>query len=147
MTSALMEARNITKRFGGGHPSTTEAAQVLAKVLAGQRRYGEAESILRASLAAMKPAGGEEYERFQTLSELGALAAAQRHWSTAEPLLREAYAGLLDLAQSTQGLDSVRETGERLVDLYTAQGESAQAVDWRQRVAADAARLAVRVAK
>ncbi len=115
-----------------------ELVELGANLLA-QKRYAEAEPVLRDCLAVRRAKQPGTADVFWTQSLLGAALLGQQKYADAEPLLLQAYEGLSQSAKSPEqrhhGLATpghLATARERLVQLYDAWGQPAEAAKWRQ---------------
>jgi serine/threonine protein kinase/tetratricopeptide (TPR) repeat protein len=107
-----------------------------------QRRWTEAESILRESLAVQQTQAPDAWKTFHTQSLLGGALAGQGKYADAEPLLVQGYEGMKARSTRIRRDDKVCliEALERLVELCEARGREAEAGRWRNELAAERAR-------
>jgi hypothetical protein len=81
--------------------------------------------------------------RYRLMTLLGYASAGLQRWSTAEPLLRDGYEGLVRNASVAQDQEDVADAGELVIQAYTQWGKQpAATAEWKQRVAGDRIRLA-----
>jgi tetratricopeptide (TPR) repeat protein len=106
-----------------------------------QKKYADAESILRESLVVLETKAPEVWDRFVAQSMLGAALLGRKKYAEAEPHLVQGYQGMNKTAPSrgdrslppTPG--QLRTEGlERLVQLYDAWGKPDQATKWRKEL-------------
>jgi eukaryotic-like serine/threonine-protein kinase len=105
-----------------------------------QKRYAEAEPILRECLASRRDKRPEARETFHAQSLLGAALLGQQKYAETEPLLVQAYQGMIQLEKDPgQGRhdpsikERLTDALERLVQLYDAWGMKDQADEWRRK--------------
>jgi tetratricopeptide (TPR) repeat protein len=109
----------------------------LGGILLQERKYAEAESLLRECLTFREQNQPVDWETFQTKSSLGGSLLGQKNYAEAEPLLLAGYAGI---QQCKIKLDAPRFKSSlnlaiaRLVQLYEASGEPGKATIWRARM-------------
>lgn len=100
-----------------------------------QKKWIEAEAMLRDSLAIRAKKEPDSWTPFQTKSLLGAALLGQAKYDEAEPLLLEGYEGLKQreakIPPQAKHL-RLREAVERLVELYDARGMQDRADEWRK---------------
>ena len=88
----------------------------------------------------MERCWANEAYRPYVLSLLGASLAGQKKYADAEPFLLQGYQGLqqrqASLAPHLNAPRRITESLERLVQLYDAWGQPAQAAEWKQKLAA-----------
>ncbi|MEK7686128.1 MAG: tetratricopeptide repeat protein [Verrucomicrobiota bacterium] len=104
-----------------------------------QQKYAEAESLLREASPLMEKHWPDAAYRFYVMSLLGASLAGQQKHAEAEPLLLQGFHGLQQRQASIPAYlrptRRIRESIERLVQLYDAWGQPAKAAEWRQKLA------------
>jgi serine/threonine protein kinase len=129
--SYLKQAR---KQLGADHPTTTAHMAVLGLNLLQQKKYAQAEALLRDCLAIRDKKQPELWTTFNTRSLLGAALAGQQRYADAEPLLLEGYHGMKERDKTIppQAKAHLKEALERLVRLYDAWGKKDKADQWRK---------------
>jgi len=121
------------QRFGADHPVTAARMAALGTNLLHQHKYAAAEPLLRDCLKIRIAKQPDEWPTFNTRSLLGEALLGQKKYTDAEPLLREGYQGM----KAREAKIPPRSTGcltealERLVQLYEANGNTAEAEKWR----------------
>jgi serine/threonine protein kinase len=118
----------------------------LGAVRLAQQRYAEAEALLREGLRLAEKCWPDAGYRFYAMSLLGGSLAGQAKFAEAEPLLLEGYKGL-DLRKAgmppyLNPARRVKESIERLVQLYETWGKPAQADEWKRKLAQQAIKMA-----
>jgi len=109
---------------------------MLGILLVKQRKWAEAEPILRESLESRLKAQPEEWSTFVTMSVLGESLFGQNKIAQAEPLLLKGYEGLKARAKVIPpGNPRTAEALDRLVEFYAATGKPDQAKRWRSEQA------------
>ena len=112
----------------------------LGAVRLAQQRYAEATTLLREGLHLAEKYELDAAARFEVMNLLGASLAGQKNYSEAEPLLTESCQGLQQhQASSAPFLNAprrIKESLERLVQLYDAWGKPAKAAEWKEKLAA-----------
>ena len=93
---------------------------------------------LRDCLAIRKKQEPDAWTTFNTQSMLGAALLGQQKYAEAEPLLVQGYEGMKQRAAKNPANGEVRLTDalERLVQLYDATRNTAEAERWRKELAA-----------
>jgi hypothetical protein len=113
---------------------------VLGRNLLRQKKYTEAEPLLRDCLGFRMKHQPEAWTTFNTQSLLGESLLGQKKYAEAEPLLREGYEGMKQREKQIPPVPAARsripEALQRLVELYEARGQQEQAEQWRQKLAA-----------
>jgi tetratricopeptide (TPR) repeat protein/tRNA A-37 threonylcarbamoyl transferase component Bud32 len=127
------------KRYPASHPCVAYAMTRLGRSLLKQRKWSEAESILRQCLAAREKNAPGSWREFGTKALLGAALLGQKKYADAEPLLRAGYEGMKALADgvSAEGRPWLREALGWLIELAEAQGENDAAARWRKELGPD----------
>jgi non-specific serine/threonine protein kinase/serine/threonine-protein kinase len=128
----------LRESAGPGHPSTLGALESLGFACLRQGKYLDAEPALREALAGREKATPKAWRRFNAESLFGGSLAGQRRFGDAEPLIVGGYEGMRQQAGSIPAYfrEELTKAGQRVIDLYTAWGKSAQATEWRKKVAA-----------
>jgi eukaryotic-like serine/threonine-protein kinase len=121
------------KQLGPNHPQTAMALGGLGSNLLKQKKYEQAEKYTRESLDIRTRKTPDDWQTFSMKSQLGAALLGQQKHAAAAPLLLEGYAGMQErVAQiPLSGRPRLRQTAERLVELYEATGEKDKADAWR----------------
>ena len=127
----------LRETAGPAHPNTLGALESLGFACLQQRKYLDAEPVLREAAAGRAQTMPKSWHRFSAQSMLGASLAGQRRFGEAEPLVVGGYEGM-GQAGSIPAYFRIELTnaGQRVIDLYTAWGGPAQAAEWRKKVAA-----------
>ncbi len=117
-------------RFGG------QLALVALELLKNEQ-HAAAEPMLRECLAIRTKEHPELWSTFNTKAVLGACVLGQKKYKDAEPLLKEGYEGMKQREKTIppQGLPRLTEALERLVQLYEATGNAAEAERYRKELA------------
>jgi serine/threonine protein kinase len=102
------------------------------------RNFAEAEPVLRHCLKTREQNEPDAWTTFNTQSLLGGSLLGQTKFAQAEPLLLAGYKGMKEREHAIppQGRPRLIEATQRLVELYTAQGNEQQAEVWRQQLSA-----------
>jgi hypothetical protein len=97
----------------------------------------DAEPLLRECLAVREKRQAESWTTFNTGSLLGGARLGQKKYQGAEPLLLKGYEGMKDREKMIppQGKVYLTEAAQRLVQLYEATGNTAEAERWRKELA------------
>jgi hypothetical protein len=124
------------KQFGSGDVRTGVCRAKLGSNLLQQKRYAEAEALLRDSLQVLEAKQPEAWTTFDARSALGGSLLAQKKYAEAEPLLLEGYRGLK--AREGQIPKALRarlsEALQRLVELYDVWDRPVDAARWRKEL-------------
>jgi eukaryotic-like serine/threonine-protein kinase len=106
-----------------------------------QKKYADAEPILRESLAILQKEEPEVWETLRTQSLLGGAVLGQQNYAAAEPHLVQGYQGMkkTEKSRGTRHFgptpeQRLAESLERLVQLYDAWGKPDEAAKWRKEL-------------
>src|SRR5262249_26690309 len=121
---------------GADAPATASALAGLGLSLLGQKKYGEAESIVRECLTIREKQLPDSWLTFNARSMLGGAILGQKKYAEAEHLLIEGYEGMLKRQAQIPPPAQVRltEALQRLVELYEATGQKEKAEQHRQKL-------------
>ncbi len=127
-----------TNALAPGHPAVGASLESLARVRLKQGKTGEAQSLAKQCLDLWEQRDADDWRAFHARSLLGGSLLAQKNYAAAEPLLRSGGEGLIqrEARIPRAARPRLREAVERVVQLYEATGDSAQAAEWRQKLAA-----------
>jgi hypothetical protein len=119
-----------------GETASAEYAGALSNLgllLLRQRKYADAEPVLRECLTIREKKTAGSWVRFNTTSQLGEALLAQGRYAESEPLLRAGYEGMKVRETKMSPLDRVRiaEAADRLARLCEATGRPDEAANWR----------------
>src|SRR5262249_13458200 len=116
------------------HPDTLAARQAFAVTLREQKRLSAAAYHLNAVLDARQCLLGADHpDTHASRLELGTTRLQQKKYAEAEPLLLEAYAGLMKHDDKYADVnDRVAKALQRLVQLYDGWDKKDKAQEWRQ---------------
>src|SRR5262249_39737814 len=131
------EVEAAKKQHGRGDTQTVAALSNLGVNLLRQKKYAEAEPVVREGLGVYEVHGPDKWGRVNTQSLLGEALLGQEKYEAAESLLKEGYAGLKEREPKIpEQLRRPRLTAalERLVRLYEAWGHPDQAADWKKQL-------------
>jgi serine/threonine protein kinase/lipopolysaccharide biosynthesis regulator YciM len=114
--------------------------QLLSFTLLLQKKFTDAEPILRDCLAIRAKKQPDRWLTFNTRSQLGGSLLGQQKYADAEPLLVQGYEGMKQRAAQIPARYTSRltEALERLVQLYEATGKPNEAEKWRKELEAAA---------
>jgi hypothetical protein len=119
------------KVFGEEHLDTGVSLRMLGNIVLDAGRSGEAEPLLRRSVAVLEAVLPEgHWSTLDARSVLGECLVAESRFEQAEPLLVEGYEGLV----AARGADHPRSRRalERVVTLYDAWQKPAEAARFRE---------------
>ena len=124
------------RRLGGYQQiNAANVSELLGQNLIKQRKYAQAEVLLRQALAIREKGDRDNWGLFRAQAFLGACLAGQLRYAEAEPLLLEGYQGMLARKERIatpyrDHLDSVREW---IIQLYQAWGKPEKAAEWKKK--------------
>jgi serine/threonine protein kinase/predicted Zn-dependent protease len=123
-------------KLGRDHPQRLTYMNSTANCLIKLKKYTEAETLLRECLALRLKKDPENWGVALTKMQLGQSLMKLNRFVDAEPLLSEAYLGMVERkGQIPANPDYyVRRAVQLNVDLYDAWGKTAQASEWRQKL-------------
>ena len=116
-----------------------QLAGLLAQIGLGlleQKKWTEAEPLLRECLAIREKTQPDVWSTFNTKSLLGGALLGQKKYAEAEPLLMSGYEGMKRREKTIpeQGKARLPEALERLVQLYEAMDKKDEAAKWRKEL-------------
>jgi tRNA A-37 threonylcarbamoyl transferase component Bud32 len=135
--SLLREAANLVKgRARADSTAYTGQLAMLGLNLLLQKKWADAEAVLRDCLAIREKLAPDAWTTYNTQSMLGGSLVGQKKYAQAEPLLLKGYEGLKTKAKETPPNGSTRltEAAERLVRLYEALGKPVEAARWKKEL-------------
>ena len=108
-----------------------------AKALLEAGKYAEAEPVARECLTIRETEIPDDWRTFNSRSVLGCALLGEKKYTDAEPLLLAGYEGMKQREDKipAAGKLRVKETLQRLVQLYEASGQSKQAAEWNKKLA------------
>ncbi|MFO0959390.1 MAG: tetratricopeptide repeat protein [Isosphaeraceae bacterium] len=117
-------------------PDSPQLAGMLAQVSTGlvlQKKWTEAEPLLRECLAIREKREPDDWRTFNTRSMLGGALLGREKYAEAEPLLLAGYEGMKSREAMIPEAAKVRlsEAIDRLVGLYTAMGKDDEVRRWQ----------------
>jgi len=118
-----------------------QLAGLLAQIgmaLLKQKKWAEAEPLLRECLAIREKTQPDAWTTFNAQSMLGGVLLGQKKYADAEPLLLKGYQGMKKQQKTIPPLGQPRlaEAAERLVQLYEALGKKDEAARWTKELEA-----------
>jgi tetratricopeptide (TPR) repeat protein len=113
-----------------------QMAGMLAQIglgLSEQKKWAEAEPLLRECLAIREKTQPNVWSTFNTKSTLGGSLLGQKKYEGAEPLLLKGYQGMKEREKTIPPLGRVRlaEAVDRLIELYIATNKPDEVKKWR----------------
>jgi WD40 repeat protein len=117
-------------------PDSPELAAVLAQLglnLLEQKKWAEAEPIIREALTIREKTQSDAWTTFNTKSLLGGSCLGQKKFTEAEPLLLEGYEGMKQREKMLppQANTRIPEALDRLIELYTATNKPEEVKKWQ----------------
>ncbi len=125
------------RRLGTGQEgNAANATELLGQNLTTQRKYGQAEPLLRQALAYREMGPREDWRLFRARAFLGACFAGLQRYAEAEPLLLSGYNGMQQRVSRMPAKEHkwIRSTEEQIVDLYSRWPRPDQAAQWRAKL-------------
>jgi eukaryotic-like serine/threonine-protein kinase len=128
------EVAVVRKGSTPSDPRLAVALTTLGLGLIAARRHAEAEPPLRESLAIRERQEPDSWATFAAKALLGASLLGQKKYAEAERPLLDGYAGMKQREAKIPAneLGMLRQTARRLVQLYVACGQPAEAARWRE---------------
>jgi tetratricopeptide (TPR) repeat protein len=132
-------------KLGPDHPLTLQMRFVrdvaLGRMRLQQRKYAEAEPLLRKILSLWKQNMPNDLSRFHSESLLGESLLGQKKFAEAEPLLIKGYEGMKERETKIPAplKHQLTEAGERVVRLYDEWGKPGEAAKRRAELARELA--------
>jgi serine/threonine protein kinase len=127
--------QNHKAKLGAEHPQTVGTRAVLVLVLLRQKKWADAEPVLRDLWAIRQKQIPDSWLTFNTQSLLGGALIGQKKYAEAEPLLVEGYQGMKAREKTiprTGGAElRIPVALDRLVALYTALNKPDEAKKWQ----------------
>ena len=113
-----------------------QLAGMLAQIglsLLQQKKWTEAEPLLRESLAIREKTQPDDWPTFNTQSLLGGALLGQKKYAEAEPLLLDGYEGMKQREKTIppQAVTRIPEALDRLIELYTATNKPDDVKKWQ----------------
>jgi tetratricopeptide (TPR) repeat protein len=98
-----------------------------------QKKWTEAEPLLRECLAIREQKEPDDWRTFNTKSLLGGALLGEKKYAEAEPLLRKGYEGMKAREKTIPPLQSTRipEALDRLIELFTATNKPDEVKKWQ----------------
>jgi serine/threonine protein kinase/tetratricopeptide (TPR) repeat protein len=134
----------MKERVGAESPAYTGELAALGVNVLKQKKWADAEPVLRDCLALREKVRPDVWSTFNTRSLLGEALQGQQKYAEAESLLLAGYRGMKEREATIPPPDRkvrLAEALERLMGLYEATGRQDEAARWRKQLYADAERL------
>jgi hypothetical protein len=129
----------VRLRLFESHRPYSDHGVLAARVvdLLAARKFDEAETFARQCLAIREMEIPDDWRTFNARSVLGGSLLGQMKYTEAEPFLLSGYEGMKQRENTIppQGKPRIRETLQRLVQLYEATGKALRATEWKQKLA------------
>ncbi len=124
------------QKSGGDSPAYAGALAPLGLNLLHQKKWTDAEPLLRECLAIREKTQPDVWSTFDTKSRLGGALLGQKKYADAEPLLLAGYEGMKkrEAKIPAQGKIRLTEALERLVQLYEAMDKKDDGAKWRKEL-------------
>lgn len=124
------------KRYGSDDVLTLQVMSWRGITLLAQKKWIEAEPVLRECLAIREKSIPDDWRRFNTMSLLGQALLGQERYAEAEPLIVGGFEGVKAREASVPGISRkfVAEAADRVVRLYEAWGQPEKAAEWRVKL-------------
>jgi serine/threonine protein kinase/Tfp pilus assembly protein PilF len=133
--AALLESllQKHQAEFGAEHPETLGYITVLGLALLEQKKWSDAEPVLRDCLASRQKQIPDSWQTFHTQLQLGVALLGQKRYDEAEPLLLNGFEGMKEREKDIppQAKAGLAEAAWRLVQLYETLGKKDEAGKWR----------------
>ncbi len=129
----LEQLAETRKTLPKDSPQLGGVLATIGLILLQQKRWAEAEPLLRECLAIRSKAQPDSWMTFQARSMLGGALLGQKRYADAEPLLREGYEGLKQREKSipAPAANRIPAALDRLIELYTATNQPDEAKKWQ----------------
>jgi tetratricopeptide (TPR) repeat protein len=111
-----------------------DVSELLGQNLNKQRKFLEAEPLLRQALAFREKENRNDWRIFRTQAFLGAALAGLGKYAEAEPLLLSGYQGMSASRMPAKQKKWIRSSGEQIVELYSQWSKPEQAAQWRAKL-------------
>jgi tetratricopeptide (TPR) repeat protein len=134
LLASVLEARR--RVLGPAHPDTTDAMVELAEVRLQEKNYVAAESLLHEAVGNYEKTASDSWERWQSLSLLGASLAGQSKYAESETLLVSGLHGMIDHEATipVEDRSALTQAGEWIVQFYERWGKPEKAAEWRNQL-------------
>jgi tetratricopeptide (TPR) repeat protein len=116
--------------------NAVDASELLGQNLTKQRKYAQAEPLLRQAVAFREKGDRDDWALFRAQAFLGACLAGMRRFADAESFLVNGYDGMQQRVARMPAKQKrwIRSTTEQIVDLYTQWSKPGQAAQWRAKL-------------
>jgi tetratricopeptide (TPR) repeat protein len=138
---SLSRALDLFQRvLGPDHPNTLDVMTALARVYLSQKKFADAEALLRKEEAIYQKTSPDAWQLFFCRNLLGAALAGRKKESDGEALLTAGFEGMIS-RQSSMDAPSrsyLTEARDRVVRFYRDSGQEQKAAAWSKRISAQA---------
>jgi eukaryotic-like serine/threonine-protein kinase len=133
LASLLQQLLKARKALPKDSPQLAGLLAQIGSRLLEQKKWTEAEPLLRECLAIREKTQPDVWSTFNTKSLTGGALLGQKKYADAEPLLLAGYEGMKQREKTIpeQGKIRLPEAVERLVQLYEATGKTDEAARWQ----------------
>jgi len=125
------------KLSGDENPFVATSLAELTSILLAEKQFAEAEPTARECLTIRELELPDEWRTFNARSLLGESLLGQKKFAEAEPLLVSGYEGMKQREDTIPdvGKPRLRESLQRLVQLYETTDQSEKAAEWNKKLA------------
>jgi len=129
--------QSLRARLAPEDPALTDMLAQLTMILLEEKRFTQAEPLARECLEIRERTVPDDWRTFNSRSLLGGALLGQKKYADAEPLLVSGYEGMKQREDKipASGKSRLKETLQRLVQLYAATGRPEQAAEWKKKLA------------
>jgi hypothetical protein len=137
LASLLKQLPEARKGLPEDSPQLAGLLAQIGQGLLGQKKWIEAEPVLRECLAIREKTRPDEWNTFNTRSALGGSLLGQKEYDQAEPLIVSGYEGMKarEARIPPPGKPLLTDAAERVIKLYEAWGKKDKAAEWRAKLA------------
>ena len=131
------EALALRRKLPADDPQLAAALAGLTRTLLAVQKFAEAEPLARECLSIREKKLSDDWQTFNARSLLGGSLLGQKKYAEAEPLLLSGYEGMKQREDKIPVASKryMKETLQRLVQLYEATGQSDKATEWKTKLA------------
>jgi hypothetical protein len=136
--AVMREELAVERRLSGDeHPFVANSLAELASILLAEEKFTDAEPPARECLTVREKILPGDWQTFNARSLLGGSLLGQKKFPDAEPFLLSGYEGMKQRENSIPagGKRYLKETLQRLVQLYKATDQSEKAAEWNRKLA------------
>jgi eukaryotic-like serine/threonine-protein kinase len=131
------EALALRRKLPADDPQLAAVLAGLTSTLLAEQKFAEAEPPVRECLTIREKKLPDDWQTFNARRLLGASLLGQKKFAEAEPLLLSGYEGMKQREDKIPASSKryVKETLQRVVQLYEATGQSQKAAEWNKKLA------------